>query len=221
MTKKKFILELLGWVKTLVFAVVVALLLTQFVIINAVIPSGSMENTIMTGDRVFGVRKPLWFGKPERGDIIVFKYPVNELMKKKLKDAGKEDYAKENDVSSVNYVKRLIGLPGETIRIRNGKIYVDGDSTPLDEPYLKEKWVEENDGYLFEVPEGKYFVLGDNRNISEDARYWSEEALDIAEDAGIELTEEELSDVSFVDEDELLGKVYFRYWPLTKASILK
>lgn len=221
MTRKEFFSKTLGFLTMVILAAAIALFVNNFFLINAIVPSESMENTIMTGDRVFGVRKPLWFGKPERGDIIVFKYPVNELMKKKLKDAGKEDYAKENDVSSVNYVKRLIGLPGETIEIRNGKIYVDGDSTPLDEPYLKEKWVEENDRYLFEVPEGKYFVLGDNRNISDDARYWSEEALEIADDAGIELTEKELSDVSFVDEDELLGKVNFRYWPLTKASILK
>lgn len=221
MTRAKFAHEMLDWAKTMVLAVVVATLLTRFVVVNAVVPTGSMENTIKPGDRIFGLRTSYLTGSPKRGDVIVFKYPVNELMKEKLKEAGLEDYAKENDVSTVNYVKRVIGLPGEKIEIKRAKVYVDGSETPLYEPYLKERWVEENDGYVFVVPEGKYFVMGDNRNDSADGRYWAGEAIELADDAGISLTERELFDVSFVDEDDILGKATFKYWPITDASILK
>ena len=121
MTRAKFAHEMLDWAKTMVLAVVVATLLTRFVVVNAVVPTGSMENTIKPGDRIFGLRTSYLTGSPERGDVIVFKYPVNELMKEKLEEAGMEDYAKENDVSTVNYVKRVIGLPGEKIEIKRAK----------------------------------------------------------------------------------------------------
>ena len=129
--------------------IVVVFVLTHFIIINAKVPSGSMENTIMTHDRLIGFRFAYWFDEPQRGDIILFEYPVDEKQ---------------------TYIKRVIGLPGETVEIRDGHIYIDGSEKPLEEDYLKETWIWENDGYTFEVPEGCYFVLGDNRNDSEDGR---------------------------------------------------
>ena len=89
---------------------------------------------------------------PERGDIVIFRYPDNE-----------EEL----------YVKRVIGLPGETVDIRDGYIYIDGADTPLDEDYLKEDWTVATGNYHFEVPEDSYLMLGDNRNDSWDARYWT------------------------------------------------
>jgi signal peptidase I len=171
----------------IVIGIVVALVMTQVIIINAKIPSGSMENTIMTGDRLVGFRFAYWFDDPQRGDIVLFDYPVDE---------------------STLYIKRVIGLPGETVEIRNGKIYIDGSTEPLEEDYLKEDWVVRNDGFTFQVPEGSYLVLGDNRNNSADARYWADCALY----AGVASTVEEAQAYQYVKKDAIKGKAIFTYY---------
>lgn len=191
--------ELLSWVEIFVVALVLALLLNNFVIVNATVPSGSMENTIEPGNRLLGLRFIYWFKDPQRGDIVVFKYPIDDALGEKT-----------------NYIKRIIGLPGETVEIRDAKIYIDGSETPLDEPYLKEEWVIRNDGFVFEIPEDCYLMLGDNRNNSSDARYWQEKALE----AGLAETPEEAMSFCYVPKKKILGKAYFRYWPITKMSSL-
>lgn len=170
--------EVLSWFITIAFAVIAALFIKNYVIINANIPSGSMENTIMTGDRLFGFRLAYRQKAPERGDIIIFKFPDDE---------------------EENYVKRVIGLPGESVIISEGKIYIDGSPVPLEEDYLKEEWTVATGPYSFEIPEGSYLVLGDNRNNSYDARYWEH---------------------TYVTEDEILGKAMFRYYPVKTAGSL-
>ena len=180
--------ELLSWVEIIVVAVVISLFLTQVVLVNALVPSSSMETLISPGDRMFGNRLAYKFKDPERFDVVIFKYPVDE---------------------EENYIKRIIGLPGETVTIDNAKIYIDGSETPLEENYLPEEWVIENDGYVFEVPEDCYLMLGDNRNVSEDARYWAEEAyaVDLVD------TVEDGEAYTYVSRDKILGKAIFTYWP--------
>ena len=78
----------------------------------------------MTGDRLFGFRLSYLMEDPKRGDIVIFKYPDNE---------------------SINYIKRIIGLPGETVTIKDSKVYINDSTTPLKEDYLKEEWVIAND----------------------------------------------------------------------------
>ncbi|HCJ75493.1 signal peptidase I [Thermoguttaceae bacterium LCP21S3_D4] len=168
--------EFLSWVLTIVAAVLIAMFLNRFVLINAEIPSGSMENTIMTGDKLIGFRWAYLFSEPERGDIIIFKFPDDE---------------------SQNYVKRVIGCPGDTVKIENGKVYVNGEL--LEEDYLKETWTIATGPYTFEVPEDSYFVMGDNRNNSYDGRYWTN---------------------TYVKKDKILGKAIFRYWPLKDFKVL-
>lgn len=197
--KNSFMKELLSWVEIFAVAIVLALLLNNFVIVNATVPSGSMENTIQIGNRLLGFRFSYWFSDPQRGDIVVFKYPVDKALGK-----------------NTNYIKRIIGLPGETVEIRNGKIYIDGSETPLEETYLKEEWTVRNDGYTFKIPEDSYLMLGDNRNNSSDSRYWAEKALQY----GAADTVEEAMTFSYVPRDLILGKAYFRYWPLNKISSL-
>lgn len=185
--------EVVSWIRMFVIVIAVVFVLTQFVIINVRVPSGSMENTIMTKDRLIGFRFSYWFDEPQRGDIILFSYPVDEKQ---------------------TYIKRVIGLPGETVEIRDGKIYIDGSSEPLEEDYLKETWIWENDGYTFNVPEGCYFVLGDNRNDSEDGRFWAQIALN----EGKASTAEEAEQYSYVKKDEIKGKAIFKYY--SKFAIL-
>jgi signal peptidase I len=143
--------EALSWILYLGAAFLIALFLKNFVIINATVPTGSMENTIMPGDDLLGLRIAYLFSEPERGDIVIFKYPDDESQK---------------------FIKRIIGLPGDEVVIEDGKIYINGSEEPLDEPYLKEEWVRNTGPYDFVVPDGCYLVMGDNRNDSWDARYW-------------------------------------------------
>lgn len=185
--------EVFSWIRMFVIVIAVVFVLTQFIIINVRVPSGSMENTIMTKDRLIGFRFSYWFDEPQRGDIILFPYPVDEKQ---------------------TYIKRVIGLPGETVEIREGKIYIDGSEEPLEEDYLKETWTWENDGYTFNVPKGCYFVLGDNRNDSEDGRFWAKLALN----EGVASTPEEAEQYSYVRKDQIKGKAIFKYY--SKFAIL-
>lgn len=158
------------WVKIIASAALIAFVLNTFIIANSEVPSGSMENTIMTDDRVIGSRLAYLFEEPERGDIIIFRFPDNE---------------------KIYYVKRVIGLPGDTIDIVKGKVYLNGSDTPLEEPYIREPMIPEPPMH-FEVPEDSYFMMGDNRNYSQDARRWEN---------------------TYLKRDKIIAKVLFRYFP--------
>ena len=166
--------EFLSWVLPIGLAILIVWLLKTYVIINAHVPSGSMENTIMTNDNLIGFRLAYAFGDVERGDVIIFYAP---------------------DKPEEKYIKRVIGLPGETVTISNACVYIDGQL--LEEDYLMEEWTVMNDGLEYQVPAGSYFVMGDNRNHSEDARYWQN---------------------TYVTDDMILGKAIFVYWPFADAK---
>ncbi|MCR4745990.1 MAG: signal peptidase I [Lachnospiraceae bacterium] len=163
----RIVKEIIEWIAVVVVAVVLAYFVNHFIIVNAIVPSSSMEKTIMTGDRVIGYRLAYSFSEPERGDIIIFKFPDDE---------------------SKLYIKRLIGLPGETVEIKEGKVFVNGEA--LDEPYLTV--TTEGTFGPYTVPEGHYFMLGDNRNNSADSRYWNN---------------------TYLAREKIVGKAVFKYWP--------
>jgi signal peptidase I len=144
---QKVIKEIISWIMVFVIAIVLALLINRLVIYRVSSPTGSMENTFMIDDKVVTFRLAYLFSGPKRGDIVVFEAP----------DTPEEDY-----------IKRVIGLPGDTVEGIDGVVYINGE--PLKEDYLKEPMIGSFGPY--EVPEGHYFMLGDNRNISLDARYW-------------------------------------------------
>ena len=178
--------EIISWATMIVSAILIAFVITKFIIINATVPTGSMEDTIPTGSRIMGLRLSYLFSEPERGDIVVFEFQFEE---------------------DTNYVKRIVGLPGETVVIEDAQIKIyEGDELKevLDEEYLKEEWVYKNTGYTFKVPEGAYFVLGDNRNGSSDTRTWY--------DAIYSTGQCKYEDL-FIKEEAILGKVYFTYYP--------
>ena len=164
--------ELWEYIKMIIFVVVVVLIVNNFLLINARVPSESMDKTIMTGDRFFGNRLAYLFDDPERFDIVVFKYPDDE---------------------SQLFVKRVIGLPGETVEIKDGKVYINGSETPLDDSFTPETPTGDYGPYV--VPEGSYFMLGDNRNHSGDSRFWKQ---------------------PYVEKEKIVGKVIFRYFPGVK-----
>lgn len=220
--------EIIDWVKVVAVAAVLAFCLNNFIIANSTIPTGSMQDTIMAGARVFGSRIKYTFGEVERGDIAIFVYgykckgcgqSYRETDEGVCPYCGRED--KKNSI--IYYVKRVIGMPGDHIEIRQtgtadasefhnikigknadgssvevpiGTVYVNGEA--ITETYLPEPMIV--DGQQFPevdvtVPEGSYYMLGDNRNNSLDARYWGE--------------------YNMVSRDKMVAKVYFKYWPLT------
>ena len=161
--------EIISWIQIIVAAVVIALFLDNVIIANSRVPTGSMENTIMSHSRVIGSRLAYINSEPERGDVVIFKFPDNR---------------------EVYYVKRVIGLPGETVNVVDGKVYINDSQTPLDEPYLPEPMEGSYGPYT--VPEGCYFMMGDNRNNSLDARFWKNQ---------------------FVPKKDIMAKVLFCYYP--------
>lgn len=160
------------WMELLPYIIIlgIVLLVRVFILINADIPSESMEDTIGRHTRAMGLKCAYWFDDPERGDIVVFDAP---------------------DEPGTLYVKRVIGLPGDVVEIIEGETYLNGEK--LEETYLREPMYPDDFG-PYEVPEDSYFVMGDNRNESNDARFWVN---------------------TYVSEDAIVGKMYFCYWPLS------
>lgn len=181
--------EILSWIWMTIAAIAIAAFANAFLLINAIVPTGSMEKTIATGSRMIGLRVAYLFGGPERGDIIIFKNP----------------FAPEED-----YVKRVIGLPGEKIVIDNCQIYIYDESDnlkygPLEEPYINGTWiVDAGKTYEFKVPEDRYFVLGDNRNNSFDTIEWQQKVLNS--------NGEYSQDIIYIHKDDILGQALFTYW---------
>ena len=162
--------EIISWLQILVTAACIAFVLNTFIIANSKVPTSSMENTIMTNDRVIGSRLSYLFADPKRGDIVIFHYPDDE---------------------KIYFVKRVIGLPGDTVDIYGGHVYLNGSEEPLQEDYIREPMLPEIPMH-FEVPEACYFMLGDNRNYSKDARFWTN---------------------TYVKKEKIIAKVLFRYYP--------
>jgi signal peptidase I len=150
--------------KTLVFAVLLALVIRTFVVQAFHIPSGSMIPTFLEGDRVlvskfaYGLRNPFTNevifgrGRPERGDVVIFKFPENP---------------------KVDFVKRVVGLPGDRLQVADGRVLINGVPIPdphghYDNPY---PLGSRNFGPVT-VPDNQYFMMGDNRDFSNDSRSW-------------------------------------------------
>ena len=168
-------------VDTVVWAFVLAMIIRTFIVQAFWIPSGSMIPTLEINDRVLVAKFWNWFFPPSRGSLYVFKYPIDQ----------------ERD-----FVKRVIAIPGDTVDIQNGVVYINGN--PTDEPYVKrpDRFTLRRSNIFpevpFTVPEGKYFMLGNNRGNSQDSRYWG-----------------------FADISDMRGPVFFRYWPLNRIGIPK
>ncbi len=219
-----WLIEILGWVEVIAVALIIAFTVNTFLIANSRVPTGSMETTIMSGDRVIGSRLAYLGRDPARGDVVIFRFGwICEHCKKAMGEnpapevcprCGKEIEAPK----TLYYVKRVIGLPGDTVEIvREGSVsqdevpsvelksapskdarlaaaavYVNGEK--LTEDYLHEPMLYTGD-MSFEVPEGSFFFLGDNRNQSLDARYWNDH---------------------YIEKEQIVAKVYFRYFPVPK-----
>jgi len=163
--------------KTIVTAAILAFGIRTFVAEARYIPSSSMEPTLLINDRLIIEKISYHLHDPKRGDIVVFN-PTKALQERNFKDA---------------FIKRVIGLPGDTIQVKNGIVYVNGGA--LSENYIAQK-PEYNYGPVT-VPPGQYLVLGDNRNNSYDSHYWG-----------------------FVPKDKFIGRAFVRFWPFDRLGML-
>ncbi len=165
--------------KIVTLALIVALLLRVFVAEPRFIPSDSMVPTLEIGDRLVIEKVSYRLHAPDFGDIIVFDPP------QQLQQLG---YSKDQA-----FIKRIIGQPGQIIEIKDGIVY--RDQQPLTEPYIAEP--PEYAWGPAEVPENQYFVMGDNRNDSNDSHVWG-----------------------FLPRTQIIGRASFRFWPLDRVGIL-
>jgi signal peptidase I len=191
----------LDWILTIAGAVLIVLALKQWVVNPYRIPSSSMEPTLNcakpaqgclgnSSDRVLACRVCLDFSSPARGDIVVFNTPSAAAL-----ECGEGG----------TFVKRLIGLPGETVKEDNsGNIWIRGPDSPefvkLNEPYVSKRvrlLDTEHFGHTWKVPAGQYFMMGDNRSESCDSRSWGS-----------------------VPRSDLIGTVFFVYWPPDRLGFL-
>jgi signal peptidase I len=163
-------------VSIIVIAFILAMILRHFVVEGRIIPTPSMVPTIQIKDRVMVCKFIYYFKDPQRGDIVVFDPP-------------------EVIHSDDDYIKRVIGLPGETVEMKNGRVYVDNRA--LNEPYLPES-LNYNYGPVT-VPQDGLLVLGDNRNHSFDSHMWN----------------------AWLTQDRIKGKAFMTYWPLNRIKLLE
>lgn len=178
--------------ETIATAVILALIIRSFVIQPFKIPTGSMEPTLMPGDRIlvlryiYGLRIPFTFKRiakfksPEIGDIIVFNFPqeINRA-----------------------FIKRCIGKGGDSVEIKNGVIWLNNavlKRDPINKIYYYNRGDYGKEGEIMKIPPGSYLALGDNSASSKDSRYWG-----------------------FLDDKYLIGKAIMVYWPLNRIRLLK
>lgn len=180
------------WTESIVVALVLALIIRTFVVQAFKIPSGSMEDTLLIGDHllvskfVYGMQIPftekriLTFKHPQQGDVIVFEFP---------EDRNKSYFSRRD------FIKRVVGIPGDVVEVRDKQVYVNGQKYELPQAIHKEadtipaEYGPRDFMKPVTVPAGSYFVMGDNRDRSYDSRFWG-----------------------FVTDPEIKGKAFIKYW---------
>ncbi len=161
------------WIESVVIAVILAIIIKAFVFETVLVDGSSMLPTLKSKDRLAVNKIGYRLDRPQYGDIVVFEYPADP---------------------SLIFIKRVIGIEGDRIEVRNHRVYING--TELEEPYVNEKPLGNYPETV--VPPDTVFVLGDNRNDSRDSRF---------------------ADVGFVPLDNIRGEAVIRMWPLPLAKI--
>ena len=174
-TNNPKLITVIDWFETLLGALIIALFLRQFIVQSSLVFSGSMIPTLRSAsyhtyaDRLIVNKLVYHFNQPERGDIVLFHSPYND---------GK------------HYVKRLIGLPGETVEIRRGMVYINDQVLVIPGVTIRRDYSNLTKQV---IPENSFFMLGDNRPNSADSRVWG-----------------------FVSDEDLIGEALFIYWPINR-----
>jgi signal peptidase I len=167
--------EMRGWLKDVLIALVIAVLMVVFLYQPVKVEGTSMQPQLDDQERIFVNKFIYRFEEIRRGDVIVFYYP---------RDPSK------------SFIKRIVGVPGDSVTIKNGRVLING--TRLEEPYVKTNFLDSDSYPPVLVKEGNYYVLGDHRNASNDSRSWGQ-----------------------VPRENIFGKAVFCYWPIQKAGLIK
>ena len=173
----KFVLDIF---QTIVIALAIFVILYQFIAQPHRVQGASMEPNFQNAEYILTEKVGYYFHEPRRGDVIVFKFPKNK---------------------ELDYIKRVIALPGETVTLRGGAVVVNGRR--LEEPYLTPGTFTAGhttlkEGAAFAVPPDSYVVMGDNRERSSDSREWGT-----------------------VPKEDIIGRAFFRYWPPSEVGFVK
>ncbi len=167
--------EVKAWARDIFFAARTAILIVVFVVQPVKVEGTSMQPHLSDQERIFVNKFVYHFSEIGRGDVVVFWYP---------KEPKK------------SFIKRVVGLPGETVEVRSGFVYING--LMLNEMYIRPENFDHNSYGPWKVPGDSYFVMGDHRNSSNDSRHWGA-----------------------VPAENIFGKAIFRYWPVSKLGILE
>ncbi|HLR01961.1 MAG TPA: signal peptidase I [Virgibacillus sp.] len=171
-TKKKS--EWLEWTKAIIIAVLLAFFLRTFVFATSIVEGESMDPTLENGERVIVNKFVYLFGEPERGDIVIIQRPTK------------------------NYVKRVIGMPGETVKMENHSLYIDDKK--YTERFINQDAIDHTGNFgPVTIPDDSYFVMGDNRAISKDSR----------------------NGLGFIGEDTIIGRSEFVIFPFSDWSLTR
>ena len=185
----------------IILSLVLAILIKTFLVQAFYIPSGSMEDTLRINDRVLVSKVPYYFRDPQRGDIIVFEDPTPGKQPHRGLVAGAVHWLFQGigfqKPDSEDFIKRVIGTPGDTVEGKNGHVYVNG--VKIDEPYVKGTT---SDFAKLKVPDGMYFVLGDNRAQSQDSRFG----------LGVHALPSR-PEIGFIPRGDIIGKAWVIVWP--------
>ena len=190
------LLEFLTWVETFVIAIIIALLIRAFVVEPVIVNGVSMEDTLLDGQRLIIYKLGYFFHPPERGDIIVLQYRKGLV--------GDIPFLKNFDflnrvlpsVMEIDYIKRVIAVPGDKIDIKDGRVYVNDKE--LDEKYTRGETHKQLMDFPQVVPENTVFVMGDNRQNSRDSRI-----------------------IGFIEFNRIKGKAVLRIWPIEDFGIIE
>lgn len=223
-----FFAAVIDWAGIIIFALIIALFINNVIITNSFIPTPSMESNLPVGSRLFGFRLNYLFTDIKRGDVVIFDYgytckDCKEMYQKNDEKCCPICRRPDNKNKKAHFIKRVIGLPGEHIEIKAdytaeqdlfrdikfqnpdikatcGHVYINGEV--YDEPYLNEPMIVNKFFGAVDVvvPENCYYLLGDNRNNSEDARFWPN---------------------PFINKKDIEAKAYILYWPLNKIGLIK
>lgn len=177
---KRAVAAFFDFLQGIVVILSVMVMIYLFVMSPQEINGASMEPNFHNGEYILTNKILYKFKDPQRGDVVIFKSPKNK---------------------DIDYIKRVIGLPGDTVELRSNKFYINGQ--PLDEPYLSPdisifggSYLQENKGIV--VPDGVYFVVGDNRPHSSDSREFGP-----------------------IAKEDFIGTAFLRYWPFNKTGVIQ